>query len=145
MVLLAAAAGLLLHNGRYGLTLFVSIPVLLGGVGAAVAQPKSAARAAWAGVVACLIACVGLLIFAVEGLGCVVMVLPLLLPLGALGGVILYSLTHSKKTVLSLALLPIASFGIDATATPPTYEVTTSIEINARPESVWQNVLPSPL
>lgn len=142
--LLLAAAGLLLHYGNYGLTLFVSIPILVGGTGAAIAQPKSAAGAAWAGVIACLVACVGLLIFAAEGLGCVVMVLPLLLPLGALGGVILYTLTHSKETVLSLALLPIASLGIDATATPPTYKVTTSIEINAPPERVWKNVVAFP-
>ena len=146
-VVLIAAASLLLHFGHYGLTLFVAIPIFLGAAGAAIVRPATAAGAAGAGVVTCLIASFGLLIFSVEGALCIVMTFPLLLPLGATGGAILFWLTHSKRASAAIMLLPIplaTSLGLDATAKAPLYEVTTSIEINAPAERVWQNVVAFP-
>jgi Polyketide cyclase / dehydrase and lipid transport len=137
---------LMIRTGTYGLTLFVALPVAIGAFGAWVAKAKSGVDAASAGVAANVIASLGLVVFRSEGLICIVMAMPLIAPLGALGGWLAYAPTR-KRTLASgtaiLALLPfgLGTLGFDRTAKPDVFVVRSSIEIAAPPERVWKNVV----
>jgi hypothetical protein len=75
--LVLGAAVWLMRTGLYGLTLFVVIPVLIGGLGALILQPQTYDQAARQGavVVACLTC--SLILMGLEGLFCIAMTLPL--------------------------------------------------------------------
>jgi hypothetical protein len=146
LYLMALVAGTiaLLKSGNYGLTVFVVTPVLIGTLAAWVIRPTTAMRAAGVGALATLLAACSSLIVGLEGLVCIAMTLPLLLPLGALGGWLGYRINSSRATTGSLAMLllaPSASLTWDARATPPVFEVRSAIEIAARPEQVWKHVV----
>jgi uncharacterized protein YndB with AHSA1/START domain len=91
-------------------------------------------------VAACL-----LFVFAKEGMWCIVMSLPLTLPLGALGGWLFHSCESSKAAARSglamLLVLPPASLTWDTHAQPPVYAVKTAVAIAAPPERVWQRIV----
>jgi hypothetical protein len=143
---LAGLGLLMIRSGTYGLTLFVMLPVAAGAFGAWLMKPKSAARAAFAGMAANMIASLAFLAAGSEGIICIAMALPLALPLGALGGVFVHWASR-KRTLASgtamLALLPLSfgMMGFDATAKPDVFEVRSSIEIAAPPERVWKHVI----
>lgn len=146
---LAALALAMVHTGTYGLTLFIVLPVALGALAAWVVKAKTAANAVYAGMFANLIASLAFLAFGLEGAVCIVMALPLALPLGALGGWLAYSSIQKRhKRIFAggtamLALLPfsLGTLGFDVTAKPDVFEVRSSIEIAAPPERVWKNVV----
>jgi hypothetical protein len=143
VAILIVSAGLL-HKGVYGLTLFVLIPVLIGAVAPAWANSKTAWRAAGVGLLANLVASLSLLVLGAEGLICVVMAWPLVLPLGALGGALSYWAQHRSLQTQAgamLLILPIGSLGWDFNARPPVFEVRSSIEIDAPPAQVWKHVV----
>jgi hypothetical protein len=145
LAILIAAGGALLHAGRYGWTVFVLMPVLLGGWASWVLQPVSIGRAAVAGVISVGITTCSFLFLGIEGAICIVMTWPLALPLGALGGCLGYEAQHSRAAtragVAMLLLLPPASVSWDAHAAPPVFEVRSSITIAAPPEQVWKHVV----
>jgi hypothetical protein len=85
-----------------------------------------------------------LLVVGKEGLGCLIMAAPLVLPLGGLGAWLVFD--AAKPRVLRrmgplLLLLPPASFTYDVTAKAPVFEVRSAITIAATPEKVWKNVV----
>jgi Polyketide cyclase / dehydrase and lipid transport len=136
----------LIRTGTYGLTLFVVLPVAVGALGAWATKPKTAGKAMLAGMFANLIASGAFLLGGFEGVICIAMALPLALPLGALGGHLVYA--HSHKRTLArgtaiLALLPLGlgTLGFDVTAKPHVFDVHSSIEIAASPEVVWNHVV----
>jgi hypothetical protein len=141
----AAAAGMLLTwNGVYGWTMFVILPFAIGAVGAGIGSSSTAFRAACSGAAAGFIASFSLLAFGIEGFGCVMMSWPLVIPCGAIGGLMFYSVgkyATSAPHVAMLALLPLGSLGWDFSAKPTIFEVYSSIEIAAPPETVWHNVV----
>lgn len=137
---------LMIRTGTYGLTLFIALPLAVGAFGAWATKPKTAAKAAVAGMVANLIASMGFLVAGFEGLICIAMALPLALPLGALGGWLAYG--PARKRALAsgtamLALLPLGlgTLGFDITAKPDVFQVRSSIEVAAPPERVWNHVV----
>ncbi|MEO8663203.1 MAG: SRPBCC family protein [Bryobacteraceae bacterium] len=150
LVVLAALGGgtiWLLKTGVYGLTVFVILPVLLGALASWVARPASSGLAAGYGAMTVMVALFCLLFLSVEGFVCVVMCLPLALPLGALGGWLMYRLTSAGVTTaggLAMLFLIPAGAGWDVTARPDLFEVTTAMEISAPPERVWQYVVSFP-
>jgi len=133
----------LIHSGTYGLTLFVFAPALIGGIGSWVVRPKSGTEAAGAGAVTAAIVLCALLPLKMEGAVCILMALPLALPLGAFGGWVAYKLTSGGPVpgAAMLLLLPIGSLTWDIKAPPPVFEVHSSIEIAATPERVWKHVV----
>jgi hypothetical protein len=152
--LIAAVVGLVLlglgffmiRTGTYGLTLFLVLPVAVGAFGAWVAKPKAGWHAATAGMLANVIASLGLFAFGSEGLICILMAMPLIVPLGALGGWLAYAPTRkhilaSGTAILALLPLGLGTFGFDKTAKPDVFEVRSSIEIAAPPERVWKHVV----
>lgn len=133
---------LLMHKGMYGWTLFCASPLVIGGSAAWVVQPRSGWRAARVGALAAMIPTVLLLFLGVEGLICIVMALPLVVPLGALGGWLAYRVERAmndSRSITALLLIPLATFGFDMKAKPPVYSVTTQIEIQATPQQVWKH------
>lgn len=145
IVLVVAGFGLLLStNGVYGLTLFLVVPIALGASGACVGRARTLGGAAAFGALAGAISSLGLLFLGVEGFACVIMALPLAVPLGAIGGLIYCTLTRYdavRNGAAVFAILPLATFGFDVRATPPTFEIHSSIEVAAAPERVWRNVV----
>jgi hypothetical protein len=144
---LAALAVLLIKTGMYGWTLFLVLPIAAGALGALLANPTSAGKAAAAGMAANAIASLGFLAFGLEGAMCIGMALPLALPLGALGGWLVYAAMHRPRAMAPgtamLMLLPLSlgTMGFDMTAKPHVFKVQSSIEIAAPAERVWENVV----
>ena len=142
--LLAVAGFRLIASGLYGLSLFVMLPVCLGGLSAAWLGSSTAWKAVKAGVIANFIATLALFALGKEGAICIVMALPLVLPLGGLGGWLAYHASPLRATasnVSVLLILPLATLGWDTHAQPPVFEVRSSIEIAATPEQVWKHVV----
>jgi hypothetical protein len=143
---LAGLGLMMIRTGTYGLTLFVALPVAVGAFGSWIIQPETAGKAATAGIVANLIASLAFLALGFEGIICIAMALPLAVPLGALGGWLVYG-SARKRTLANgtaiLALLPLSvgMLGFDIAAKPDVFRVHSSIEIAAPPERVWKHVV----
>jgi hypothetical protein len=145
LAILIGAAFLMLHSGVYGLTLFIMLPVMLGGLAVWVTGAETAAEAAKIGMGAVGIGTLAFFALGIEGLFCIVMALPLALPLGALGGWLVYksesSAAATRGGFAMLVLLTPGSLIWDTTSRPPVFEVHSAITINAPPEQVWKHVV----
>jgi hypothetical protein len=138
---------------NYGWGLFVALPFAMGLAAALVYGTKGPRTLSGCVSVACLSITVlglGLLAIAVEGVICLIMALPIALPLAAFGGTCGYLVQKRRwshdNTPAFLSLLLIFVPGVQwvehaAAIPPPTFEVRSSIEVNAPPEKVWQQVI----
>ena len=88
-------ASLLMRNGVYGLALFMTTPLILGAVAECFRKSATGGRAAKVGALTVLVANCALLVLGLEGVICIVMAIPLTLPLGALGGYVAYVAGHA--------------------------------------------------
>lgn len=143
-VLAVAATYALLRAGVYGLTMFVLDPIFVGAIGAWAVRPATAVRAANAGGLSTAIALGLLLPLRMEGALCILMALPLAVPLGMLGGWLFFRAESSRaarRGVTMLLLLPIGSLTWDLKARPPVFQVHSVMEIAAPPELVWKNTV----
>lgn len=143
---LVGVAVVLVRTGTYGLTLFLVLPVAVGALGAWLGKPKTARNAAYAGMMANVIASLGFFAAGWEGAVCIAMALPLALPLGALGGWLIFAAKDKRilangTAVLMILPLSAGTLGFDVTAKPHIFVVRSSIEIAAPPERVWKNVI----
>ena len=133
----------LIRAGSYGMTIFVTYPVLLGGTVSWVFRPATKAQAVKLGAVAALAASAFLLLLGMEGLICIVVAFPLTAPLSVLGSWLVYQADEPKRALRGLGMLLLLPPGIlwDAKAVPPVYEVHSSIVIAASPEQVWKHIV----
>ncbi|MGN0003628.1 MAG: hypothetical protein ACI35V_09345 [Sphingobacterium composti] len=138
--------------GEYGIALFILTPLYIGisttviyGLKKGITKKQSAQYSFTS--LAILIIC--LFIFAIEGLICILMVLPLAILLTWLGSYIGYLFIDNGKvnniTVLlfSFCLIPLTAF-IEHKKSPSLSSVVTFVDIDASPEKVWQNVVEFP-
>ena len=141
------------HLGNYGWGLFVGIPFFLGFNSTLIYgfhRPRSVVKCL--GVAGLSTALVGLALFAfaVEGVICLVMALPLAIVLSLLGGLMGFVL--QQRPSFSPNTLRVASVGFllmpglilleySLGETPPLHTVKTSIVINANPQTVWSHVV----
>jgi Polyketide cyclase / dehydrase and lipid transport len=142
--LLAVMGLALLRDGNYGWALFIVIPIFLGGAATYMYGPASAWGAIGVGAFGPCAAAFCLLVLGTEGLGCILMCLPLAAPLGAFGGWIVYSSSRSRVAAgggVAMLLLSPASLIFDTHATPDIFQVHSSITIAAPPEVVWKHVV----
>jgi hypothetical protein len=142
---LIAVAVALSTIGVYGLALFAFLPLVMGAL-VGWSRPVATARQALVqGGVTAAVGCLFFIVVGVEGLICMAMALPLALPLGALGSFAAFHCRRTRSGVRSTALLllPIGlgSAGYDVAMVPSVYEITTSIEVAASPETVWRHVI----
>src|SRR5437868_9847979 len=90
-ILLGLVGIALVNKGAFGLTLFVLLPIIAGGLGAAFFNPPTSGRAAFTGALTGLAGSLAFLFVGVEGVICVVMSWPLVAPLGAIGGLVAHA------------------------------------------------------
>jgi hypothetical protein len=143
---LFGAALYLTAHGAYGWTLFVMLPVLAGGLGVWSLQPRTWDRAILEGALIGACGCALFLLVGKEGFVCVLMALPIVMPLTMLGSVLAYwggGLSSPRQPAAMCLLVPV-SLLFDVNAKPPVYSVTTSIVVNAAPERVWKSVVAFP-
>ncbi|HTS36617.1 MAG TPA: hypothetical protein VMH04_13160 [Candidatus Solibacter sp.] len=138
---------------NYGWGLFVALPFTMGFVSVllyGVRQPRGFASSIGVASLSVVLLGGALLALAMEGVFCLIMALPLALPLGIFGGVCAYPLQkrrwmgHDAPVVLSALLLfaPGMQAIEHALSLPrPAYVVRTSIDIQAPPEKVWREVV----
>src|SRR5215813_13697027 len=143
-ILLFAGTVALLRAGFYGWTMFVLLPLLIGGLSAWVFRPDTGARAAKLGALTVFVSTLVLLALGQEGAICILMSLPLAAPLGALAAWLVYRAQSSKlaaRGVTMIILLPPAVLTWDTSASPPVFEVHSRVEIAASPAQVWKHIL----
>jgi hypothetical protein len=136
----------------YGAALFFGTPLLMGAVAGYQfnrAVPRSFPSTMGLGLGTVAVAGLALLLFALEGVFCIAMALPLLMPLGLFGGVLGKAIADSSRRpaqelLAVVALLPlmavVESYGVKSREC----EITTVVEVNAPPEAVWNQVLSFP-
>lgn len=137
-------AYLLISSGVYGFLLFAFLPIALGGFGAWIVDAKTDGRALLAGVVAAGLGSLLFLLIGWEGAICIFMAAPIILPLGGVGGFVVWTFALRKQTTKRAALLlflPPLTLAWDLNASNPVFEVRTAIEIEAPAEEVWKNVV----
>ena len=150
MALVRFATGYL-HT--YGWSLFVGLPFLMGLASVLIAshsRPLGRGEAIGLACLTMLVAGGFLLTLAIEGLICLIMALPIVLPLASLGGWVGH-LIGGNRDDLTLGLRDIGGvvllFPFLMTAEmaslpdPPVYAVTTRVDVAAPPEVVWKNVI----
>lgn len=144
LAILVVGGILLLLMGVYGWTIFVIFPMLLGALASYVFRPTTSGQAAMLGAGAVAFAACSLLFVRWEGIICIVMALPLIAPVGALGGWLMYEIEAAPlkpRSIPMLLVLPFASLTWDVAAPPTVFEVHSDIEIAAAPERVWKHVV----
>ena len=136
----------------YGASLFLGAPLLMGAIAAHQfnrGRPQGYGASVGLGFSAVFFGCVALLLFALEGVICIAMAAPLMLPLGALGGLIGKAIADATRRsphelMAVVLMLPVLAL-IETRFTESTeYEVMTSVEIDAPPEVVWNHVVDFP-
>jgi hypothetical protein len=86
VVVLVVGGVALLRTGKYGLTIFVVLPVILGGLASWIDGSATGGRAARVGAGTVAVSLCSLLLLGLEGFICIAVALPLSVPLGAQGG-----------------------------------------------------------
>jgi len=146
-LIVAAVAVSALTMGAYGWGLFVATPFLVGLITGFLVnrgRVRSAAETFGAVAAAGIVGTIALLMLALEGLMCVILILPLAVGLATIGGFIgraaASRLVDPRQPFYSVALLPLI-FLVDAAMPPELPIVTrTSITIAAPPGAVWASL-----
>jgi hypothetical protein len=140
---------------NYALGLFFWLPLVLGATSTlilAYKNPTARKTLRNNAYLTLLIFCIGLLFFAWEGVICLVMAAPISLVFTYFGFLLGYSLSKSKLSnstpttiiFLMLSVPLLMAFEDNIKTSDELRSVTTSIEINASPETVWKNVVAFP-
>ena len=135
--------------GVYGTTLFFATPFAMGATTAAVYNGKVTRRlrdTLGLAVVGTLLTGSALLLFAIEGVLCLAMAMPISLAITIVGALVGRAIVTSGRqpaagTAVMLVALPALAAGEAKLAAPELHDVTTSIEIAAPPEKVWPHVI----
>jgi hypothetical protein len=139
--------------GKYGMAIFIGTPFFIGfsttliyGLESKQAIPKK--ELYLAGLLALALFAIGILIFALEGLICIIMAAPLGALFTWIGSIIAARiLSRKNKTGISLLAISLtiypSTFLLDKAHSDQTdiRAITTSIEIKSSPEKVWSSVV----
>lgn len=138
---------------NYGWGLFVALPFTMGFSAAVVygfRHPRSLPGCICVAALAVAFLGLGLFAFAIEGLVCLVMAIPIALPLAVLGGICGYLVQRwrwiEEGAPAFLCVLLVFTPGIQwmehvLAPRPQTFVVRSAIEIQAPPEKVWKQVV----
>jgi hypothetical protein len=142
--------------GEYGWILFLALPMVLGFSSVVIFAPhgdRSFARCFFVSLSSLVTVGVFLVLIAIEGLICLLMTLPIAVPMMALGAFIAYGVTrqwmNSKSAtglsaILFLMLPVMMGFEASDRSEPTLHTVVTTVEIDAPIETVWRNVVAFP-
>jgi hypothetical protein len=156
--LLAAATTFLAANVMrdYGWGLFVGMPFFVGMAAAVLhgyRRPRTMGQCVRTALSATVLAAMIMIVVALEGAGCLIMLMPLALPIAALGAACGYAIQArpergdgegSVNTLWATSLmLPMMIVGEASLRrdTPAVFAVTTIVEVAAPPEKVWPHVI----
>ena len=137
---------------HYGGSLFLGTPIMMGAT-AGYFYHRGGAHgfgvSILLGMATVALGCVAMLLFALEGVVCLIMALPLAIPVGALGGLMGAAIAQATRRPLpelaaALLMLPAWAAGEARLAEAPLRVVMTYVEIEAPPETVWENVVEFP-
>ncbi len=138
--------------GEYGGALFILTPIFIGACPVIIYGKKRSIKygeACKIGFFALLLYTAGLIVFAIEGLICILMAAPFGILFTWIGSNIAYVIVnkHAKKSVAGLVVLtfsiPLTAF-IENHSQPPLQKVVTSMTIDADIQTVWENVVVFP-
>ncbi|MFC2176262.1 hypothetical protein ACFLR1_04765 [Bacteroidota bacterium] len=159
VILVVVDAGLLLTIwnvygfGHYGIGLFMLIPLFIGMLPAILygkGREISGKQAMQLAVISLALFILGLIVFAVEGLVCITMAVPIALFFGCLGSVLGWKLSRksSKQSfgvvLLLLVFIPLTAFISSPSEEQALIECRTSVEVKADIKTVWKNVVGFP-
>jgi uncharacterized membrane protein YhaH (DUF805 family) len=137
----------------YGAVMFFGTPIVTGAIAAFSLNspiPRSLAATVGHSILTLTVACLAFLFFGLEGAICIIMAIPIMVPLGLLGAFVGYAIAIGLRrpgqsefqgmmgTILLLPLFGAAEAKLQPT---PTFVVLTAIEIQATPEQVWEHVV----
>jgi uncharacterized membrane protein YhaH (DUF805 family) len=133
---------------EYGVALFFVTPLTMGVV-TAVLYNREVLRSFWTtlqlAVAGVCITGAAVLLFAIEGVLCLIMAAPIAIFIAVCGAAVAYAVmasTRGERPALAMLLIaPGVAFGESRLAAPTARDVSTSIEIDAPPEQVWPNVV----
>lgn len=138
--------------GEYGLALFILTPFLIGFCSTFLYGYKNRITKSEANSIAfktLAICTFALIVFAIEGLICIVMAAPIGIFFTWIGSLVGYSLLQRSKSnspsalLILIATIPLTSF-VESKIEPELTSVKTSIIINANPMKVWKNIIEFP-
>lgn len=146
-IIVAAVLISALTLGAYGWGLFVATPFVVGMTTGYIVNrraPQTGARTTAHVLAAGALGGLALLMFALEGFMCIVLVAPLGLAAAALGGAFGRAIAlfghDGSRPLMSVAVLP-ALFALEASMPPATpIDTVESIDIAASPDAVWQAI-----
>ena len=137
----------------YGWGVFVGMPFVVGMTAAVLhgyRAPRTFGQSLGVGCLALVAAGAGMAVFAIEGLGCLIMCAPLGVPIAILGAALGHSLQSRPQrpagipgatwTVLLCAPLLMGAEAL-ARKTPTYFAVRTCVDVHAPPMDVWHNVV----
>ncbi len=142
--------------GSYGAAMFFGTPVVAGAIASYLYNlngPKPIGQTIGHALLTILFACCGFLCVGIEGVICVAMALPIMVPLGLFGsliGVAIAMATANRHRddwsgmAGCMIALPIIAMVEPQWQSRPLFEVMTSVEIQATPETVWREVIEFP-
>jgi hypothetical protein len=137
----------------YGWGLFVALPFVMGfsaAVTYGVRRPRSMKACVGVACLSVAVLGVGLLAFAVEGLVCLLMAIPIALPLAAFGGIFGYFVQRWRwsqagaPAFLCVLMFSVPALQLSEHVAPgphPEFVVRSAVEINVPPEKVWNQVI----
>lgn len=133
----------------YGMTLFFATPLVMGVVAGFIFNkpvPRSVGATLGLTLLVMFAALASLLLFAVEGLICIAMAAPIVMPLVLLGGLLGKAVASARPGSASLTPLLVALpvlAGAERLITPelPEYCVLTTVDVAAPPEAIWPHVV----
>ncbi len=138
--------------GSYGSALFLGVPIVAGATSAFAHNhnhARSMTSTLLASALAVMVPGLVIMLFALEGAICLLMALPIALPVSIFGGlvgkVIADSHAHYRTGLGTLVLFWPTWGGIDRWLQPtPVHEVYSAVEIDAPQSVVWRNVIRFP-
>ena len=156
-----AIGGLLIYIGVetlgvYGWGVFVALPFCMGLSSVLVYgyhHPRNLSSCLFVSFLSVALAAVALLAFAVEGLICIAMAVPIATPLALFGGVVGFLAqrqgsisTEAPSMMLVLVIVPMSLMGFERISPleAPRFSVSTSIRIEAPARRVWNNLVSFP-
>ena len=134
----------------YSTGLFLGVPFTIGYISSYIYNrrfPRSAGESIVVALASVTIAGGALIVFALEGMMCTVMALPLAFAValpGALLGRVVARQSLEPGAGVGMALLVPMFVAVEPRAAPPTHEVVTVVEIAAPPDVVWRHVVTFP-
>jgi uncharacterized membrane protein YhaH (DUF805 family) len=157
LVTVPAGVGMVLFGVRlltiYGWGLFVAVPFTMGFAAAVIyglRQPRNLGGCIAVACMSTALLGLGLMALAVEGMFCLVMAMPIALPLATLGGTFGYLVQRRRwlheAAPAFLCVLLVFAPGVQwvehvVAPRPSVYEVRSAIDIQAPPEEVWKQVV----